>query len=99
MRHADRMTRPKGDFFKGPAVRLQSDFAFGTAVEIIEYHLRQAPAGQRSQILDIDDAGRCHRAGWVIHLWIPSRKTIPIPFVSGNWVATRLAKRNEMAHK
>jgi len=44
MRHADRMTRPKGDFFKGPAVRLQSDFAFSTAVEIIEYYLRQAPA-------------------------------------------------------
>jgi len=93
------MTRPKGDFFKGPAVRLQSDFAFSTAVEIIEYYLRQAPAGQRSQILDVDDAGDAtERDGLFICGFLAGK--LSNCFLSSRVIGRYQAgERNEMAHK
>ena len=53
----------KGDVFVDATIFAERDFAFGAAIEIVEHGARDAAAGERTKVGDVDDAGRCDGAG------------------------------------
>jgi hypothetical protein len=62
VRHRYCMTRSEGDVMKCTAVLSECDLAFCTAVQVVENGLRQPATGQGPEILDANDAWRCHGA-------------------------------------
>ena len=50
IRNRHRLARPKCDRVEGAPILLQSEFAFGTAVNVIKDYFRNAAAGQRPQM-------------------------------------------------
>jgi hypothetical protein len=58
IRKGYRVAGTKSYVVKNAAILSQGEFAFGTAVEIIEYHLGKAPLCHAPQIMNIDDMRR-----------------------------------------
>jgi len=56
------LAKPKCDRVEGAPILLQSEFAFGTAVNVIKDYFRNAAAGQRPQIADVHHGEKPLRA-------------------------------------
>jgi hypothetical protein len=65
----DGVTRAQCDFFEDTTVLAQRDFAFSTAVEVVEDGARQPAARQGAKVRDADYARRSDGAGGG-HGWI-----------------------------
>lgn len=55
--NSDGLPRAKSHLLERAAIFAQRDLALGSAVNVIEDDLRQAPLGDKPQIADINDAG------------------------------------------
>ncbi len=62
-----RMTRPKSDVVKYPAIFAECDLAFGAAVEVVEHRLRNSFARDGPEVFDANHSGRSYRAGKSCH--------------------------------
>jgi len=60
--HSYRMTRPKRDVLKDPAVLSKCDLAISAAVQVIKNRCGQSAPRQGPEIMNTDDPRGCHLA-------------------------------------
>jgi hypothetical protein len=58
VRDRDRMPRSKRDVIKYPAILTQRDFAFGAAVEVVEYRFWHPLPGYGAEVFNTNNTGR-----------------------------------------
>src|ERR1700674_3496065 len=72
--HRNRVTWPEGDVVKDSAILPECNLAFGAAIKVVEHSLRQALAGDGTEVLDAHNPWRRHCTRQSVHVQFQYRK-------------------------